>query len=148
MADGCVCTVQRAWPQRPQIPRSAKPLRILPEVRHPGALASAGLLDRLYIESVSSHSPPIPHPVLDENAQTLFLTEMVRGMSLALRMFFEPKYTVQTHTSHAVEHIPAMRGWACILRHQLFFRGSLKRAALWSTWAAPNWRAARQDHAL
>lgn len=33
-------------------------------------------------------------PVLDENAQTLFMTELMRGMMLALKMFFEPKFTV------------------------------------------------------
>ena len=36
------------------------------------------------------------HAVLDENAQTLFMTELMRGMMLALKMFFEPKFTVRT----------------------------------------------------
>ena len=33
--------------------------------------------------------------VLDASAQTLFLTEMFRGMALTLRYFFEPKVTVR-----------------------------------------------------
>lgn len=37
--------------------------------------------------------------VLDENAQTLFMTELVRGMMLALKMFFEPKFTVRDTTT-------------------------------------------------
>eukprot|EP00873_Tetraselmis_striata_P005941 jgi/Tetstr1/426205/TSEL_016530.t1 len=32
--------------------------------------------------------------VLDENAQTLFITEMLRGMSYVLKVFFEPKATI------------------------------------------------------
>lgn len=32
--------------------------------------------------------------VLDESAQTLFLTEMFRGLSLTLRAFFDRKVTV------------------------------------------------------
>lgn len=32
--------------------------------------------------------------VLDESAQTLFLTEMLRGLSLVLKVFFEPKVTI------------------------------------------------------
>ena len=31
---------------------------------------------------------------LDQTAQTLFLTEMMRGLSLTLRMFFDKKVTV------------------------------------------------------
>lgn len=33
--------------------------------------------------------------VLDSSAQTLFLTEMFRGMSLTLKYFFEKKVTVR-----------------------------------------------------
>ena len=33
--------------------------------------------------------------VLDENAQTLFLTELWRGLALTLKVFFEPKVTVR-----------------------------------------------------
>ncbi len=33
--------------------------------------------------------------VLDENAQTLFMTELFRGLSLTLKNFFEPKFTVR-----------------------------------------------------
>jgi len=32
--------------------------------------------------------------VLDENAQTLFITELFRGMSYVLKVFFEPKATI------------------------------------------------------
>jgi len=32
--------------------------------------------------------------VLDESAQTLFLTELMRGLSLTLKVFFEPKVTI------------------------------------------------------
>jgi len=32
--------------------------------------------------------------VLDENAQTLFITELLRGMSYVLKVFFEPKATI------------------------------------------------------
>ncbi|KAG7672808.1 hypothetical protein Ndes2526B_g08290 [Nannochloris sp. 'desiccata'] len=32
--------------------------------------------------------------VLDESAQTLFLTEMLRGLTLTLKVFFEPKVTI------------------------------------------------------
>lgn len=33
--------------------------------------------------------------VLDQTAQTLFLTEMMRGLSLTLRAFFDKKVTVR-----------------------------------------------------
>ena len=32
--------------------------------------------------------------VLDESSQTLFLTELMRGMAMTLKVFFEPKVTV------------------------------------------------------
>jgi NADH-quinone oxidoreductase chain I len=32
--------------------------------------------------------------VLDESAQTLFLTDLVRGLALTLKVFFEPKVTI------------------------------------------------------
>jgi NADH dehydrogenase (ubiquinone) Fe-S protein 8 len=32
--------------------------------------------------------------VLDESAQTLFLTELLRGLGLTLKVFFEPKVTI------------------------------------------------------
>lgn len=35
------------------------------------------------------------YAVLDQTAQTLFLTEMMRGMSLTLRAFFDKKVTVR-----------------------------------------------------
>ena len=38
--------------------------------------------------------------VLDSSAQTLFLTEMFRGMSLTLRYFFDTKVTVPPHSLH------------------------------------------------
>ena len=37
-----------------------------------------------------------PPAVLDESAQTLFLTEMARGLLLTLKTFFEPKVTVSS----------------------------------------------------
>ena len=37
--------------------------------------------------------------VLDENANTLFLTEMVRGLALTLKVFFEPAVTVSLRTA-------------------------------------------------
>ena len=43
------------------------------------------------------HAPLPTHPhttVLDESAQTLFLTELWRGLSLTLRAFFEKKATI------------------------------------------------------
>jgi hypothetical protein len=48
--------------------------------------------------SVSWHSLGLISPfsaVLDNSAQTLFLTEMFRGMSLTLKYFFEKKVTVR-----------------------------------------------------
>ena len=33
--------------------------------------------------------------VLDESANTLFMTELVRGMMLTLKAFFDKKYTVR-----------------------------------------------------
>lgn len=47
--------------------------------------------------STSALTTGIPLPsiaVLDASAQTLFLTEMFRGMSLAMKYFWEPKVTV------------------------------------------------------
>lgn len=34
------------------------------------------------------------HAVLDENANTLFLTEMVRGLGMTLKVFFDTPVTV------------------------------------------------------
>eukprot|EP00899_Mesostigma_viride_P018933 jgi/Mesvir1/27040/Mv20737-RA.1 len=44
----------------------------------------------------STTASPVPSwgEVLDANSQTMFLTEMARGMSLAMRYFFEPKVTI------------------------------------------------------
>ena len=39
-------------------------------------------------------SPKDMAGVLDESAQTLFLTELMRGMALTLKVFFEPKVTI------------------------------------------------------
>jgi hypothetical protein len=36
----------------------------------------------------------VGHAVLDESAQTLFLTEMLRGLGLTLKAFFDKKVTV------------------------------------------------------
>ena len=45
--------------------------------------------------AVSQRQPPKDMAgVLDESAQTLFLTEMVRGLMLTLKVFFEPKVTI------------------------------------------------------
>lgn len=38
--------------------------------------------------------------VLDESAQTLFLTEMFRGLNLTLKAFFDKKVTVRTWLSN------------------------------------------------
>jgi NADH dehydrogenase (ubiquinone) Fe-S protein 8 len=38
--------------------------------------------------------PLNPNAVLDASAQTLFLTEMFRGMSLTMKYFWEPKVTI------------------------------------------------------
>lgn len=44
---------------------------------------------------VSQRAPPKDMAgVLDESAQTLFLTELMRGLSLTLKVFFEPKVTI------------------------------------------------------
>ena len=43
-----------------------------------------------------------PSAVLDESAQTLFLTEMARGMLLTLKTFFEPKVTVSSTAASAI----------------------------------------------
>ena len=42
-----------------------------------------------------------PSAVLDESAQTLFLTEMARGLLLTLKTFFEPKVTVSSAAASA-----------------------------------------------
>ena len=45
--------------------------------------------------SILTSDIPLPSiAVLDASAQTLFLTEMFRGMSLAMKYFWEPKVTV------------------------------------------------------
>lgn len=52
-------------------------------------------LRRRFVEMLGSHTHAPPPAVLDNSAQILFLTEMMRGMSLTLRMFFEKKVTVR-----------------------------------------------------
>ena len=44
--------------------------------------------------------------VLDASAQTLFLTEMTRGMSLTLKFFFEKKVTVRHTESRLLAPCP------------------------------------------
>lgn len=45
--------------------------------------------------ATSQRQPPKDFAgVLDESAQTLFLTELVRGLALTLKVFFEPKVTI------------------------------------------------------
>ena len=44
--------------------------------------------------------PPLD-AVIDENAQTLFITELFRGLSYVLKVFFEPKATVRPCCSQA-----------------------------------------------
>jgi len=62
--------------------------------------------------------------VLDASAQTLFLTEMFRGMSLTLKYFFEPKVTARAHASlRLARHAPLVSPW-----HQInypFEKGAL-----------------------
>jgi NADH dehydrogenase (ubiquinone) Fe-S protein 8 len=43
---------------------------------------------------VSHAETRLCHAVLDESANTLFLTEMFRGLSLTLKAFFDKKVTV------------------------------------------------------
>ena len=50
----------------------------------------------LHTESLASSA------VLDESAQTLFLTEMARGLLLTLKTFFEPKVTVSSAAGYAI----------------------------------------------
>ena len=46
---------------------------------------------------------------LDQTAQTLFLTEMMRGLSLTLRMFFDKKVTVGLLSNYSYSsHFPAV----------------------------------------
>ena len=54
------------------------------------------LIDVLHTESLASSA------VLDESAQTLFLTEMARGLLLTLKTFFEPKVTVSSAAASAI----------------------------------------------
>lgn len=59
--------------------------------------AAAGLLIPALICRIPPASPllPRPHPgVLDESANTLFLTELWRGLAMTLKCFFEPPVTV------------------------------------------------------
>ena len=42
---------------------------------------------------LTTYLPP-RRAVIDASAQTLFLTEMFRGMSLAMKYFWEPKVTI------------------------------------------------------
>ena len=45
--------------------------------------------------ATSQRQPPKDFAgVLDESAQTLFLTELFRGLALTLKVFFEPKVTI------------------------------------------------------
>ena len=43
-----------------------------------------------------SPRPPCPPPVLDDSANALFMTEIVRGMAYTIKAFFEPKVTVRS----------------------------------------------------
>lgn len=66
------------------------------------------------LSSAASHPPalllPRPHPgVLDESANTLFLTELWRGLAMTLKCFFEPPVTVSGQQSRRVGH-PGRRG--------------------------------------
>ena len=47
-----------------------------------------------------SMTSTLVYAVLDESAQTLFLTEMFRGLSLTLRAFFDRKVTVSLLVSN------------------------------------------------
>lgn len=57
------------------------------------AAVSRNLSEKEY--ATSQRRPPQDMAgVLDESAQTLFLTELLRGMALTLKVFFEPKVTI------------------------------------------------------
>jgi hypothetical protein len=48
--------------------------------------------------------------VLDESANTLFMTELVRGMMLTLKAFFDKKYTVRPPACAP----PGVPAWSCV----------------------------------
>lgn len=50
------------------------------------------------ITDVRSQSDCYESAVIDASSQTLFLTEMFRGLNLTLKAFFDRKVTVSTHT--------------------------------------------------
>eukprot|EP00898_Chlorokybus_atmophyticus_P007016 jgi/Chlat1/7315/Chrsp58S06936 len=76
-------------------PRLATVGAAAPELASSAAVASVGS-SRVWSMGgpPKEHTPGSLADVLDSNAQTLFLTEMVRGMSLTLKYFFAPKYTI------------------------------------------------------
>jgi hypothetical protein len=43
--------------------------------------------------------------VIDSNANTLFLSEMARGMNLALKYFFDKKVTVRCRHMCSLQHL-------------------------------------------
>jgi ferredoxin len=60
----------------------------------PRLLARSNPHPRTHLPSIFFFHSLLPPPVLDDSAQTLFMTEMMRGMSLTLRAFFEAKATI------------------------------------------------------
>ena len=78
-----------ATPARDALPLADRPLP--PPSAAPGGERLLG--DKEYAVS-QRQAPKDMAGVLDESAQTLFLTELMRGLSLTLKVFFEPKVTI------------------------------------------------------
>lgn len=68
--------------------------------------------------------------VLDESAQTLFLTEMFRGLSLTLRAFFDRKVTVSPTVPIDVA-MPLADHSICVSCHSCRSKGNLVQGLLY-----------------
>ncbi len=81
----------------PSIARRAPRARRRPRLtRRPPAAAphDAGDLSPAEFATSQRAAPRDAAGVLDESAQTLFLTELWRGLAMTLKVFFEPKVTI------------------------------------------------------
>ena len=81
--------------------------------------------------------------VLDESANTLFMTELVRGMMLTLKAFFDKKYTVRrpacalpgVHASSCIAEDMHQPGFHCF--ELLARRPHLRLAEQQRLWGMP-----------
>ena len=64
-----------------------------PRLFDAGVTGTQGLSDKEFMAS-QKEAPKDIAGILDASAQTLFLTELWRGLGLTLKVFFEPSLTV------------------------------------------------------